>query len=222
MKFTDDKSKNIKWYNRNFLWFVSLLYCVLLILLFLPTAHDPIGIFFDRCRSIENMNFAMFNHIKDWLQNLVGLYSHSSWSHVLHNCLGFLLGSIYIERKYGSFNFLLILLGLTCLCSFDGGGIGNSYIWFALWGFVLVDFLWPLSKKERNKTNIIFGIVTIVLEYVRSGFYDKLDGGIGWGFVPHQLIYNSGHYTGFIFGIFLCIIIKITLFNKNNTRSERD
>jgi len=100
------------------------------------------------------------------------------------------------------------------------GGAGNSLIWFALWGFVLVDFFWSLSKKERNKTNIIFGIITLVLEYIRSGFYDKTGGGIGWGFIPHQLIYNSGHYTGFLFGIFLCLVIRITMINRQNFTSN--
>lgn len=215
MKIVDDKSKKLRWNNRNFFWAVSILYCVLLILLFLPTAKNPVGIYTQRVTSINNSNFGVFGYMKEWVINFIGLYSHASWGHVLHNCLGFLLGAVYLERKYGSFDFFLILLGLNCLCSLGGGGIGNSYIWFALWGFCLVDFLWSL-KKEKNKANIIFGSITLVLEYIRSGFYDKPSGGIGWSVVPHQLIYNFYHCKGFVFGILLCVIIRMVKFYINN------
>ncbi len=211
MKVIDDKNKQLHWYNRNIFWITSILYCLLLIFLFIPTAKAPHDIFFERAEKIRNLDFKVMGYLREWLVNLLGLYSHGSWEHVLHNCLGILLGSVYIERKYGSFNMFLIFVGLTCLCMFDGGGIGNSYIWFALWGFVIIDFIWSLFTKERNLANILFGSITLVLEYFRSGFFDTASGGIGWGIEPYQLIYNSAHYIGFIMGIFLCIVIRIIM-----------
>ena len=212
MKFVDDKDKKLTWANRNWFWCVTIVYILTNIIIFASLGPQNL---------IENafdgVTWSKFGGIKYWLINIGNLYTHVTWSHVLHNMLALAIGSFYIERKVGSFNTLLIYLGFTFLGSAVTGmawgphWYGNSVIWFALWGYVLIDYLFSLRKDVRNKTNIIVGAIVLVLEYFRSGFFDTSSGGIGWGIAPYQLINNTGHYLGFIVGIILALIINITI-----------
>jgi len=194
------KDEKTKWYNKNFFWIVSFLYMAILIVIY-------------ACVGSENLIETSFSEpwpvcdtLREWLIRLGNMYIHVDWSHVLHNCLGFFLGAVYVEKKIGSVNFALLLLVLSLLIAPLLGGAGNSLIWFALWGYMFVDFVFSFRKSKRKTSNIILGSIMLILEYVRSGFYDTESGGIAWGLEPVQLIH--GHDAGFLVGIFVCLIIQ--------------
>ena len=212
MKFVDDKNKKLNWSSRNWFWCVTIVYILTNIIIYASVWSQNLIE-----KAFQGVTWSKLNGIKYWLINIGNLYTHSSWRHVLHNMLALSFCSFYIERKVGSINTLLIYLGLTFLGAAATGMYwgsywhGNSVIWFALWGYVLIDYLFSLRKEVRNKTNIIVGGIVLVLEYIRSGFFDTSSGGIGWGIVPYQLINNAGHYLGFIVGIIFALVINITI-----------
>ena len=203
MKFVDYKNKEINKQNRNYFWIVSISYCALLILIYacLGTSHI--------IQDGLNTRWEHFDGIRSWLIGLERIYTHSSWLHVLHNCLGFMFGAFYIERKMGSLNFAMLLGAFTILfANTVDGGCGNSMIWFALYAYMLVDYLFSFRKGKRNITNIIVGAVCLALEYIRSGFFDMSGGGIGWGFAPVQLY---GHFEGFVMGLGVALIVQVAV-----------
>ena len=218
MKFVDDKNKKLRWYNRNFFWVVTIVYIALNILL-----YKYIG--YNKLRYLENEHWIVFGPVKDWLIAIGNTYSHSSWEHVLHNMLAISFCLFYMERKMGSINLTLVLLSLTvivapicCVGAFFSWK-GNSGIWFAAFGYVLVDYLFSLRKSERNLTNIIIGAVVLILEWFRTGFYDKRDGGIGWVLAPYQILQNWAHEIGFYIGALLALII-CTVKIQNQKKEE--
>ena len=213
MKFFDDKSKGkTNWWGKNYFYIGTILFIVLNVILFVTNV---------RCALQTERVWSEFN-----LSNLIiaftNIFRHSSWEHLLHNALMIAVGGLYVERKTGTFNFLWLMLGF----SFVGGAMvcagansfnwaGSSVVWFALFGYILVDYLFSFQKSKRNKTNIILGAVVLVIEYIRAGFYDKIGGGIGWGIVPYQLIYNAGHYIGFIVGAIFALVVCISQITKS-------
>lgn len=216
MKFFDDKSKEeLHWYKRNYFYIGTLLFILLNIILFACS--------FVPSRTINRV-WSEFD-LTNLFVSFLNIFGHKSWEHVLHNSLMLAVGGLYVERKTGTFSFLLLILGF----SFIGGGMlsacansfawrGSSVVWFALWGYILVDYIFSFQKHKRNKTNIILGVIILFIEYIRSGFYDKVGGGIGWSLIPHQLVYNAGHYVGLIVGIIFALIVCLSQFkhSKNN------
>lgn len=114
----------------------------------------------NKLANLENKDWKFFDCIKDWLIVIGNTYTHSSWEHVLHNMLGLSFCAFYVERKIGSINFAVLLTSLTLFTSsmsllWFGGldWVGNSAMWFALVGYVLIDYLFSLRKSERNLEN---------------------------------------------------------------------
>ncbi len=235
MKFVDENNKKLKWYNRNYLWVVTILYVALNILIFYLLKGE--NLFFTWFSS----EWRFLNSVRLWILNIGNCYSHFDWEHVLQNMLALSVCAFYLERKMGSVNFAMLLLSLTIIVSpIVGFGFeatswkGNSGIWFALVGYMLIDYLFSLRKSERNMTNLIVGAVCLFLEWFRIGFYDKHGGGIGWVFAPYQLVMNSGHYTAFIVGVVFALVICVVkaqfkmkrirvvsdVENANNSKSE--
>lgn len=221
MKFVDEKSKKLRWYNRNYFWMVSIIYIAVNILLFQFLGKD------NKIAKLENTDWMFFDCIKEWLIVIGNTYTHSSWEHVLHNMLGLSFCAFYVERKMGSINFATLLISLTLftssMVSFWIGGLnwsGNSAVWFALVGYVLIDYLFSLRKSERNLENQIVGAVVLILEWFRLGFYDKIDGGIGWVWFPYQLVMSPIHTIGFVVGVIVALIVCLTKVQCQNKDSN--
>ena len=210
MKFVDDRNKKLKWNTRNYFWVVSIVYVALNILLFVFLGKKNL------LKGLESQDWRFFDVVREWLVAIGNTFSHSSYEHVLQNMLGLFVCAFYMERKMGSFKFFVTLLCISLFnavaCSFAAGGLnwsGNSGVWFALVGYVLIDYLFSLRKSERNLTNLIVGFIVLALEWFRLGFYDQLGGGIGWVCFPYQLIMQRPHLIGFIFGALLALTICV-------------
>ena len=207
MSFFDDKSKKVTKWNRNYCFLGTILYLAVFWILFALDVNITLK---------EAKNWSAFNLTNLWI-SFARVFLHLSFSHILHNSIMIAVGGMFVERKIGTFKCLLLLLAF----SFVGGAMtvagawsfswrGSSIVWFALYGYILVDYLFSFQKDRRNKTNIILGAIVLVVEYIRSGFFDNVDGSIGWGIVPYQLIYNVGHYVGFIVGVIFALTVCLT------------
>ena len=219
MKFIDDKNKKLSKWNRNYFFVGTILFIVLNIVLF---AVYGLSLHTKLSNSIPNNDhYSFFDQLYRLILQFCGNFTHSTWEHVLQNMLGFSFCLFYIERKYGTLKFLGILFTLTLFVSFmsiydSSTALGSSYVWFACFGFVLIDFLFSFRRKYRNTTNIIVGVIVILLEFIRCGFYDDYTRGarvIKWGFYPAQL--TGGHAAGFLVGICVCVLIHLTILYSN-------
>ena len=206
MKFFDDKSKiNNSWYNRNYFFTGTLLFVLINIILF------AIGVRHSLVQS--NSTWSQFD-LTNLFISFTNIFKHYSWDHILHNSLMIFIGGFYVERKIGTFKFLSLLFvfsfvggSMTSACANSFAWGGSSVVWFALYGYILIDYLFSFVKTKRNKINVALGAIILVIEYIRAGFYDKVGGGIGWGIAPYQLIYNTGHYVGFIVGVIFALTV---------------
>lgn len=208
MKFVDIEHKKVRKCNKNYFWIVSIIYIVLNITLFAIFNHNNI------LWKYEDVKWKVFNGFKDLFISIGNLYTHTSWGHVLRNMFAFSLSGFYIERKIGSFNFLGLLILLSILSSplvsmYVGlNWAGSSVIYFAVWGYVIIDYLFSLRKDNRNKINIIIGGIVIGSLYIGSCLTENI---IGTNiFHPIHLIYNAGHYFGFLVGILVALVIQLT------------
>ena len=207
MKFVDYENKVITKFNKNYFWTVSFIYILLNICLYAIFKHNNI------LWSLIDTKWQNFNGIKDLIISIGNLYTHTSWAHVLRNMFAFSISALYIERKIGSLKFLGLILLLSIFASpmvsmYVGlKWAGSSVIYFAVWGYVIIDYIFYMFKKDKHKTNIILGAIVISCKYIGSCLTENI---IGTNiFLPIQLLYNAGHYFGFIVGILISLIIQI-------------
>lgn len=136
-------------------------------------------------------------------------FEHSNLQHVLLNMLCFAICGLYLERKTGSLGILGLVIfsafisGIACTCNnLSVGSHGFSGVNYFLYAYIIFDFFFNLRKGKRDKTNNMLGIIVILFIYVAMCF----SGGVtefSFKFYPHDLMYNSGHYSSFLIG---CVI----------------
>lgn len=216
MKFFDDKSKNINWRNRNYFYIGTIIVIVLNILLFVFLGNN-----FAKDIGGHYVWNGVFD-ISNMLRSFVDVFVHGNWQHVLLNMLCFSFCGIYMERKLGTINFILLILGF----SFLAGNIttaarntvnhyGASGLIYFCYAYIILDYIFGfIQKKQNNKTNIILGAIIMLCIYVAMSFND---GGLGliFKFYPYDLIYNAAHYSSFFAGIIITLMIKASQLNRN-------
>ncbi len=209
MKFVDIENKKVSRWNRNYFWSVSLVYIILNITIFAILGRNNL------LWQYEEIKWKVFNGFKDLFISIGNLYTHNYWGHVLGNMVAFSLSAFYIERKMGSLNFLCLILSLSILSSplvsmYVGlNWAGSSVIYFALWGYVIIDYLFSLGKNTRTKANLIIGGISIFCSYIGSCLRENI---IGTNLlIPYNLIYNAGHYFGFIVGVLVALVIQVSV-----------
>lgn len=209
MKFVDDKNKKLSWYSRNYLFLGTLTIITLNILLF-----ALLGNYFTDGIGGQHIWYGKLD-LSNIFRVFLNAFEHSNWQHVLLNMLCFSFCGLYIERKTGTFNFLLLVLGLTFIeGAFSAAGSysvefhGASGLVYICYAYILIDYIFSFHKYKRNKTNTILGAIIIALMYLAMCF----DGGTdGFSFkpYPYDLLSNLGHYSAFFAGIIVSLIIQV-------------
>lgn len=214
MKFFDDKSKNITKLNRNYLYIIGTIFLVIInFLIFFAFKKD--------LHYIYNMDTTWNDFVPiNVLNAMFGAITHNNFEHVLGNMINLVVISIYLERKLGTLKyrylniiFMFLCVGLTSHVKSNINHVGYSGVNFALYAFIIIDFLFSLKKEKRNITNIILGIISILYAYIFS---------MSWGgraFIdiapyPHNLIHNMGHYTGFFVGLLIGFFYQMSTCNE--------
>ena len=212
-QFIDDSKKDLHWYNKNYFFICIILVTVMYVLLFTFFKNSNIGLL-NEISNERNVFIRLLYCIREF-------FVKDNWSILLYNLLGFALCGFYIERKFGSFIFFLILIGLWSVTIITDIfpdaylSITSSFEWFSLWGFVCVDYIFSFQKKYRNKTNILVGFIVLLLMFIRAGFYDSVGGSIGYSLKPTQLLDNTSHFSIFCIGVIFSFVIQLSKMISN-------
>ena len=199
MRFIDDKSKELKWWNRNYFFLATIFYIAINIVcytIFTEGYYEP----------IHNGFLYFWDSFCFYFK---AAYIHSSWGHVLWNMLTFAIPAFYIERKDGTIFCALLILFVSVCCGMIQ--TGQSFIWAFMMGYMLIDYIFSFKKEKRNKTNIIVGAVILVLTYLRCCFHETASAGISMAWYPYILIHNAAHAEGYLLGVTTGIIIQLAL-----------
>lgn len=211
MNFINYKNKNVHWWNKNYYWIVTIIYIILNVTIYY--VYKGTNILWEW----TEIRWENYNGIKDLLISFGNLYTHNDWKHVICNMIAFFIGGFYLERKVGSINFLLLLQIMSIFSSsltsmyVSFFWAGSSVLYYGVWGYVVIDYLFTL--KEKDKTNNILGFFTLICIYVGCCVSNNI---IDTTLEPIHLLYNAGHYYGFIVGILISLIINITKIQERN------
>ena len=210
MSFLNDKTKTLRWYNRNFIFLGTILVVVTNILLF----YFPGNNWGDFVGNPENSWTAVlfFDNVARLFLNS---FVHADWQHVLLNMACFFVVGIYLERKKGTINLFLLVLVMALFTSLAVGAnhqsiysVGFSGVIYGLYAYVFVDFFFMLRKETRTKFNIFSGIFMFIAIYVAMCFSGGTES-FCFEFYPYDLITNMGHYTSFAIGIVVALCFNI-------------
>lgn len=158
----------------------------------------------------------MFGHtgdvfsVNNLMQTVLNTFTHFNWLHTFLNMFCFLVAGMYLERKQGSFPFLLFMVLLIFFTGFASTANDISLRWkgfsganYGLYGYIIIEYIFMLfQKRKRDIVNIVSGAVVLGLIYLAMCF----NGGtsmIGFEWFPYDLLRNLGHASGFFAGIVL-------------------
>lgn len=204
MKFIDYEKKKLRWWNRNYFWSVTILYITLNIIIYAVFKDNNI------LWSWIDTKWSIFNGIKTLMISFTNLYTHGDWGHVLGNMVAFFIASFYLERKLGSLNFLALIHIISIFSSSMTSmyasfmWAGSSVLYYGLWSYVIIDYIFSL--KEKNKANNIIGLISIICIYIGFCLTPNI---VDSTLEPINLIYNAGHYYGFIVGLIIATLINV-------------
>jgi len=216
MRFFDDKSKNVTRFNKNYFYMGTIIIILINIALFVFGGNN----WDDGILSVDKMNHwydALY--FTPTIASFFNAFSHANLQHVLLNMLCFAFCGLYLERKTGTLGMIGFVIFSAYISSIASTCNDLSVAWhgfsgvnYFLYAYIIFDFFFSLRKSKRNKTNIILGSIVLLFIYVAMCFSEGVSG-FGFEVYPYDLIYNSGHYTGFLAGIMVSIfknIISIT------------
>jgi len=206
MKFIDDSSKNLKWFNRNFFYTGTITIVLINVLLFLVCGNNwSPGYVFARWHDVLNF--------KNILATFLSAFEHANLQHCLLNSLCFLIAGSYVERKIGTANLFVLIFSLAffCECVTDANSSGTSHgfsgVNYGLYAYIIVDYVFMFISKKHTKLNIIYGAIILALIYLACCF----SGGtstFSFEWYPYDMITNMGHYTAFLTGLIMSILLQ--------------
>ena len=214
MKFIDDRSKNLKWWNRNYFFVGTIIVIIINILLFAICGNDWQS--FYSVDSYDHWHNVFY--FAPTIRSLLNAFSHANWQHVLLNMLCFAVAGSYLERKKGTFGTILYVLfgvyfsGIAVIANdlsiYYHGFSGVNYFIYAV---TIIEYLFSFRHQIRNKTNIVLGGIIVALIYLAMCFNGETSG-FSFALYPYDLMTNLGHYSSFVVGLILALIIQTTRF----------
>lgn len=214
MKFIDDDTKKIRWWNRNYFFAGTILVVFINILIH---AISPGSLWYDKWRESGDWYSELsFNNLN---KQFVSSFIHANWQHVLLNMLCFLICGAWLERRKGT----LELLGLVFVMAWVSGAfvganhlstyhVGYSGVNYAFYAYAIIDYCVLLFRKTtRTKINVISGGILMALIYFAACF----DGGtqtVSFQWYPYDFMHNMGHYSGFFGGAVVGLALQLTRF----------
>ena len=211
MKLIDSPKKRLAWYSRNYFYAATVAVVLTNILL-----YALLGGSWQHAFGIGPASWRNSFDFERILRCFLNSFSHANWQHVLLNMLCFFVAGLYLERKTGSLGLLglvlsiAILQGCVCTAAFGLNFRGYSGVNYALYAYILIDYLFSLGTARRNKTDLIFGGVVLALIYFAMCF----SGGtseVSFAVYPYDLLHNLGHGTRFFCGAIVALLIQIPM-----------
>lgn len=208
MKFFDCNKKNKSWYFRNYFFAGTLLIILINVLVYAFSPDNPAGsLYSDWSATLDFTNIA---------GAFLDSFYHGDIGHILGNMLCFLVVAVYLERKIGSINLVLLTFGMALLTSTATAAndlsvcwIGFSVVNYGLYAYVLIDYVFSFRKTKYEKQNVIFGAVVLALIYLFMANKTFEIDDIQFTWYPKDLFTNRGHYTSYYFGALLALFIQL-------------
>ncbi|MDE6356816.1 MAG: rhomboid family intramembrane serine protease [Clostridia bacterium] len=211
--FLNNGRKNLKWHERNLFFAATLLIIILNIVL-----YAALGGSWKINTQVSSPRWNAFLYFKALIQTFLNAFLHFNWQHTLLNMLCFAVCGIYLERKTGTLNFFLLILGFafftSCAVAANNESInfrGFSGVNFALYSYIILDYLFcTIPKNKRTRLNTVYGGVMLALVYLAMCF----SGGTSkftFSWYPYDLFYNLGHYTSFFSGAIITLSLKLVI-----------
>lgn len=222
--FINDKTKKLKWYNTNFFYLSTLLLATGMVIGYsiFKTQSNPIT---------DSNNF--------WNVLLI-TFNHRDITHITFNIIMLMLISLMLERHFGSFTYLIMLICLipianltyfalkSLLYNYDTewSARGESCLNFCLIGFSLIVVAFNFKKYVMTKNAFVFFIplaFNLFFTSVDTSHISTME-----DFFAHpsmkflMVFYNESHYgpffMGIIVGLLIYTIIKTTIIaNKRDS-----
>ena len=212
MKFIDSPKKRLAWYSRNYFYIATVAVVVTNIALYACLGNSWTSAFGNGSVRWERS----FDFQRIW-RCFLNNFSHGTWQHALLNMLCFFIAGLYLERKTGSLGLSGLVLSLAvlqgCVCAAakgDLGFYGFSGVNYALYAYIVIDYLFSFTKSRRNKTDLIFGGIVLALIYLAMCF----SGGtatVSFKPYPYDLLHNLGHGTGFFCGAIVALLVQLPM-----------
>lgn len=219
MKFFDDKSKNLKWWNKNYFYAGTLFIIFINIMLFAVLGEYWTQNILIDSSALSEEHFYFLPTIRAFLS----AFDHHSWIHVIGNMLCFSLVGLYLERKKGTF----ALLGYVFLAAYLAGcakitnrlslnSAGFSFVNYFFYGMIFIDYILSLKNDRKNVANTIIGASIFPFIYFTMCNYNFYY----FKWYPCDLFNNAAHYSGIVMGIVITIFIEIVIFTTRKLISE--
>ena len=224
-----EEKKSLSWWDRNWYFVGTGFIIVLCILLYGIGGRDwPQFLIAKPPHTIGGGYGKTPLYLDRFFRSFFNSIAHNNWQHTLLNMLCFLVAGLYLERKTGS----LFLVGLVVVFGFLSGNatsahggrdpltnidwVGFSVINFALYAYIIIEYIFSFQKHRKNRFNTIFGGIVCGLIYFACCFTGGY-AGVGFTWYPYDLLYNFGHYTGFAVGIVIGLLVQLV---QLKTRKE--
>lgn len=213
MKFIDCENKDLKWFNRN-LFYVGTVIVVLINVLAFVLGGSSWAIEYVSSRWTDVLNF------NNLIACFLSAFEHSNLQHCLLNSLCFLIAGTYVERKIGTINLLVLVFtfALFCECAVDanhsGGSVGFSGVNYAFYAYIIIDYVFGFINKKQTKINVIYGAIILALIYLACCFCGGTHA-FAFKIYPYDLINNMGHYTSFLTGAILTLLLQFIKWQTN-------
>jgi membrane associated rhomboid family serine protease len=143
---------------------------------------------------------------------------------MLLNSLCFLIAGGYVERKYGSISLLSLVFVFAFFAenivyaNHGGVSVGFSGVNYSFYAYIIVDFIFTIKEIKNSKVETIISVIVLALIYVAFCFCGGTQS-LAFKIYPYDLITNMGHYSSFLTGLTLSLLIKIS---KVKALSEKD
>ncbi len=217
MNVFNEKNKQLTWLNRNYFYLTTL---TIMFINFM---------FFTCAPSIQESIVPAYQSLNGLTLGIVNSFTHYGWQHLLLNMLCFSVISLYLERKFGSIKyFVLVWFNIIFSCAI-GSMIWDTNHWggfsvtnYSLYGVLIVTYIYAVIKNKKDTTNNIWGGITVALVFLAMCFNEE--GGFPFKPYPVDLITNSGHYSGIIAGLIVsCIVLFIKfIINHDYVKKENE
>ena len=209
MKYIDDESRKLYWWNRNYFFSGTILVVLVNIIIYAADPHLdwlhrlPTGGAWGSVLTFQRL----FRHF-------ASSFSHGNWQHVLLNMLCFLICGGWLERRKGTLPLLLLVFSMAWItgafigANDHGYSVGYSGVNYGFYAYAIIDYCFLFRKPTRTKINVISGAVLMALIYFAACF----SGGtsrVTFEWYPYDFMHNMGHYSGFLGGAILGLMVQL-------------
>ena len=211
MKVIDDGTKKLTAWNRNYFFVVTVLITALCI-----TLHACLGPKWS-VKFLKDIDGIYVT------KSFFNSFAHVNWQHCLLNMLCFFICGCWLERRYGSLRYSLLLFFTIFSTSWATSGswgvnvVGYSAVNYGLYAYTIVDFIFSLQKSKRNLSNTIGGSVMMALIYFAMCFNGGTER-VSFELYPYDLFNNYSHYVGFLVMLLVAIIVHIARYLESHNK----